>query len=359
MDQVGGVARIETDKVNWLVEHGYDVTLCDIEDWNVQPYYPLNPRVHFVVGHLPTTPGGLLTRLRNVWHSVQKIRAIIDDVKPDVIINAHCPVVTWILPFVFRGIPKITEMHQSYQGLEVFNSWAMSKWMAVLHLRLVRLVYGLYNRFVTLTNADRVCWHLPNSVCIPNFSNVPITQHVAVKHKRIVMLARLMPQKRIDLMIRVWALIAQRHPDWQVRVLGEGMERNSLQRQIDEAGLSNSFLLCGAVKNVSTELEQADILCLTSEYEGFGIVLIEAMRMGVPVLSMEYVGVHDIIEHNTDGVVVAFGNVEKYACELERLMLSEVERKRLAHNAYQSVRRFDKETVMQKWVELFQAVSNC
>jgi len=356
MDQVGGVARIETDKVNWLAKHGYDVTVCDIEDWSVQPYYPIDERVKFIVGHITTTPGGLWQRVKNVAHAVQKVRSIIEEEKPDVIINAHCPVVTWILPFVARHIPKIAEMHQSRQGLEVFNKWAMSKITSRLHLCLTRFIYGRYDKFVTLTTADERSWALKNSVSIPNFSSIKSTPRQPIEHKQIIMLARLMPQKRIDLMIRVWQMLAPQFADWKVRVFGEGQLRPELQKQIDEANLTESFLLMGATKNVQAEIQNSDILCLTSEYEGFGIVLIEAMNMGVSVVAMEYVGVHDIIENGVDGIVVPFGNVDEYAQKLSELMLSYQKRDLIATNAYRSVQKFDSEAVMQKWVRLFDEI---
>ena len=357
MDQLGGVARIESDKVNWLAQHGYDVVVCDIEDWPMTPYYPLDSRVSFIIGHLPTTPGGILTRAHNVWRSLRKVRRIIADVKPDVIINAHCPLVTWILPFAARSLPLVTEMHQSRQGLAVFNRWAMSRPTAWAHKHLIRWIYGRYDRFVTLTDADRQSWHLSNCICIPNFSSIDAVSHPDAEHRQIIMLARLMPQKRIDLMIRVWQKLAPRFPQWRVKVLGEGLERERLQTLIDSAGLSGSFLLAGAVKDVRDELSASDIMCLTSEYEGFGIVLIEAMNMGVPVMAMDYVGVSDIIHDGTDGYVVPFADVDAYADRLATLMSSVAERRRLASNAYQSVRRFDRDTVMQQWVSLFEELT--
>lgn len=94
MDQLGGVARIVTDKVNWLVQHGYDVTICGIENWKVKPYYELDPRVKFRIGYMQTTPGGIFRRLHGVWRAIGKVRQVIKEEQPDVIINAHCPLVT-------------------------------------------------------------------------------------------------------------------------------------------------------------------------------------------------------------------------------------------------------------------------
>lgn len=153
-------------------------------------------------------------------------------------------------------------------------------------------------------------------------------------------------------MIRIWALLAKDFPEWQVKVLGDGLERQALEHQICEASLQESFLLPGEVKDVRPELSHSDIFCLTSEYEGFGIVLIEAMLAGVPVMAFEYVGVHDIIQDGHDGIVVPFGDVESYATRLRQLMTSVEMRRQLVANARRSVQKFDKERVMQQWKEL-------
>lgn len=378
MDQLGGVAKIESEKINWLVGHGYEVTMCDIEDKEIKPAYPLDERVKIVQGNISTTPGGVFTRLKGVLNAVRRTREIIQEEKPDVIVNAHCPLVTWIIPWVkgerskVKGersmVMTIAEMHQSRQGLEVFNQKFMSHFGQWLHRWSIRWIYGRYDKFVCLTTEDAAAWQLKNAVTIPNFTSLSLSeadnkiQNTSIGSEQappqktshqIIMLARLMPQKRIDLMIQAWALLAKDFPEWHVKVLGEGMERASLEKQIEEAGLKDSFLLPGGVSDVREELSKSDILCLTSEYEGFGIVLIEAMTLGVPVVAMEYVGVHDIIENRKDGLIVPFGDVEGYASCLRALMTNPSRREELAKNALCSVRKFDKEQVMQKWVELF------
>lgn len=387
INMLGGLAKIVIEKINWLVAHGYDVTLCNIERLDVVPAYPIDPRVKLVRGDISTVPGGALTRLKGVLGAVKRTREIIEIESPDVIVNAHCPLVTWLLPWVSGKIPTIIEMHQSRQGLEVFNQQFMGAFSRWLHRWSIRWIYGKYDKFVVLTNGDREAWNLKNCVVIPNFSSIKeshtdlteltdiktinianydnCSNKISVKSvssvrelnerekKQIIVLARLMPQKRIDLMIEVWAKLAKKFPNWQVKVLGDGMLKEELEQKVERLGVKDSFFLPGGVKDVTSELENSDILCLTSEYEGFGIVLIEAMLKGIPVMAFEYVGVHDIIENGVDGYVVPFGNVDAYADRLRELMTSEVLREKLRTRALESVKKFDKERVMNMWVELF------
>ena len=381
INMVGGLARIVIDKINWLVDHGYEVTLCNIEAFDVKPAYPIDSRVKLIRGDIQTQPGGILTRAKGVMGAVNRTIEVIRQVKPDIIVNAHCPLVTWILPFVCRDIPKIVEIHQSRQGLEVFNRQFMSPLARLGHRHAIKWIYSRYDRFVVLTNGDKEAWGCKNCIVIPNFYNENETQtlrntllrnadatktidgngkvnenekvKVTVENHQILLLARLMPQKRIDLMIDVWARLAKDFPEWQVKVLGEGMLRPQLEEKIRTLGLQESFLLPGEVKDVTSELQASDILCLTSEYEGFGIVLIEAMAKGIPVIAFEYVGVHDIINDGVDGFIIPFGDVDGYAEKLKQLMTDKELYKRLATETLISVHKFDKEKVMKKWDMLF------
>ena len=364
MDQVGGVAKIESEKINWLVAHGYEVSVCDIESWEMHPYYPLDERVNFFIGNISTTPGNPFIRLKGVLNAFKRVRNIIRSERPDIIINAHCPLVTWIIPWVAGKIPVVAEMHQSRQGLKVFNQQFMGRFGRWLHRWSIRWIYGRYDRFVCLTNEDRNAWKLNNAVTIPNFSSLslhetnPKDRSIQRQDHQIIVIARLAPQKRLDLMMQVWQRLYKDFPSWHVKVLGDGFDADRLRIMCKNMGLEESFLMPGAVKDVREELIASDILCLTSEYEGFGIVLIEAMQLGIPVMAFEYLGVHDIIENGKDGYVVPFGDIDAYAEKLRYLMTNEKEQDRLAENAFVSVRRFEKEHVMEKWVSLFDELTD-
>lgn len=358
INDLGGLARIVIDKINRLVGMGYDVTLCNIESLEVRPYYPLDSRVKLVRGDMQTTPGGMLTRLKGTLATVKRLRQIIREENPDVIINAHTPLITWVLPFVCRDIPKIMEIHQSRQGLEVFNQKYLSPTAQWVHRHAIRWIYGKYRKLVVLTHGDQESWNLKNCIVIPNFSTYPVESENPnpLTSKNVICLARLMPQKRIDLLIEIWAKVAKDFPDWKCTVYGEGMYRLEYEAMAAKLGVGDSFRMPGAVPDVRKYIDDSSILCLTSEYEGFGIVLIEAQLKGVPVIAFEYVGVHDIIENGQDGWIVPFGDTDAYADKLREMMSSHEERLRLQQNAFRSVKKFDNKRVMKEWDSLFRSL---
>lgn len=367
---LGGLSKIVSEKINWLVGHGYEVSLCNIEKLDVITAYPIDPRVKLIRGDISTTPGNAFTRIKGVVGAVDRILDIIKEEHPDVIINAHCPLVTWILPFIsksgsislFRNdrIPTIMEFHQSRQGLEIFNKKFTDSFSGWLHQWSIRWIYGKYNKFVALTTEDKKAWNLNNCIVIPNFSSISPREYIEDapgNEHQIILLARLMPQKRIDLMIQVWNLLAKKYPNWHVKVLGEGDLRESLESMVIERGLQDSFLLTGSVKDVSEELEASDIICLTSEHEGLCLVFIEAMQKSVPMIAFEISGIHDVVEDGYNGFLVPFGDVYSYARRLSEMMDSKELRNRFRENGKEFVKRFDKEHVMGMWVNLFQSIN--
>lgn len=360
INMIGGLARIVIDKINWLADQGYDIALCNIEPCEINPAYPLDKRVERIRGNMQAPPGGMLTRGKGMLAAIRRTKEIIDHVQPDIIVNAHCPLVTWILPFMRKDIPKIMEMHQSRQGLEIFNRQYLSLPARCVHRYATKWIYGKYRHFVVLTNGDKEAWGCDNCMVIPNFHNFSPLQAIPDRAdcKQVLLLARLMPQKRIDLMIDIWSKLAGDFPDWRVKVLGEGALREELEARIHSLGLEDVFLMPGEVKDVEEELRHSDILCLTSEYEGFGIVLIEAMANGVPVIAFNYVGISDIVCDGENGTVVPFGDTDAFASRLRTLLRDRALRRQYASKALSSVHKFDKAAIMEQWTALFKDIAS-
>ena len=170
--------------------------------------------------------------------------------------------------------------------------------------------------------------------------------------RRIVTIARLTVEKRINLLIRAFALIAEKHPAWQLEIWGEGSLRPELEAIIASVGGTRVHLR-GHTDDVYSVLRTSQIFAMTSLTEGFPNALCEAMASGVPPVVIDCgSGVREIVRDGVDGVLVRGGTPESFAAALDRLISDDAERARLAERAPEVVERFGAERVMPMWEEL-------
>ena len=168
--------------------------------------------------------------------------------------------------------------------------------------------------------------------------------------KIVVAAGRLTAQKGFDLLIGAWAPIARRHPDWSLRIYGGGSDRDLLQRLILEHDLYNEIHLMGTTPRIGEELAKAAFFVLSSRYEGFGMVLIEAMSKGLPVVSFDCPrGPREIVSAGRDGILVADGDVEALSAGVLELIEDEDKRRRYGAAALEKARAYDIEGVGREW----------
>ena len=168
--------------------------------------------------------------------------------------------------------------------------------------------------------------------------------------RRIVAAGRLSPEKGFDLLIEAFAKVAGRHPDWSVRILGEGPGRTDLIEQIERHGLERRVDLPGWVEDPWAEMLAADLFVLPSRYEGFPNALLEAMACGLPAVSFRcQSGPAEIVRDGEDGLLVPAADVEALAAAMDSLMSDDGRRRRLAERAADVTRRFSKELFYERW----------
>ena len=170
----------------------------------------------------------------------------------------------------------------------------------------------------------------------------------------IVMAAgRFTHQKGFDLLIRAWALVVKERRDWQLRIYGSGKRYRTLRRVILENELYNDVFIMGRTQHFGEELGKASIFALSSRWEGFGMVLLEAMSKGVPVVSFDCPrGPSEIVESGRNGLLVPPEDVEAMARALLELMGDEDRRREMGEEAVRSVRRYEMAAIGARWSEL-------
>ena len=186
--------------------------------------------------------------------------------------------------------------------------------------------------------------HMPNAVPELDGGTSALDESV------IMAAGRLVKGKGFDLLIEAFALVADQHPEWQLRIWGAGSQYKHLQRLVLRLELYERVLLMGQPERVGEAMEKASIFASSSRAEGFGMSIVEAMSKGLPVVSFDCPhGPRDIITSEKDGLLVPAEDVQALAAALSRLMGDATLRRDLATEAMQSVQRYDQAIIGQRW----------
>lgn len=192
---------------------------------------------------------------------------------------------------------------------------------------------------------------------IPN-SEKPVLSVNSKKKKQILFVGRLTyVDKRVDRLIDIWEMIYKQVPDWELRIVGEGPEKEKLQKQAADKKLERVHFL-GYKEDVSKCYSEASVLCLTSTFEGWGLCLTEAQANGVVPIAYDCcAGVHDIISPSgVNGYLVPPFSKRKFAKVLLQLLKHPEELEQMQKNVVVKVRKFAPDNVGKKWKDLFESL---
>jgi GalNAc-alpha-(1->4)-GalNAc-alpha-(1->3)-diNAcBac-PP-undecaprenol alpha-1,4-N-acetyl-D-galactosaminyltransferase len=350
----GGAERVMSILANYWATHGWEVTLLTLVDRTNPPFYQLEPQIHLkqlgVVGKEPN----LLAAVQARWQRIAVLRAAIITSQPDVVISFMNTVNVLVLMASWNlNIPTIISEHiyPAFTDANKFGQLLM-KWTYRYADRVTLLTQNALP-FYPATQGYRSIV-MPNPVLTPA-PDVSTTQLLPTP--TLVAMGRLHPQKGFDLLLKAFAQIQPKYPDWHLTILGEGAMRQELENLRTQLGLIDRVHLPGSVQNVNAYLRQADLFVMPSRFEGFPMALCEAMACGLPVLATDCLsGPSEIVRNGIDGVLVAVADVDALARGLDALMSDPAQRQQLAQAAPQVLERFGLERVMGMWTDAVKQV---
>lgn len=363
----GGMERVLLNKVTYLSRlSGWEVAVVTTDQHQRPPFYPFPANVRMTdleINYSDDNEKGVWRKitgyLRKRKEHKKKLTALLQKEKADIVISLY-PSESSFIPAIKDGSKKVLELHYcKFFRLQYGRKGLLGlidKWRTCQDEQIVRR----FDKFVVLTHEDRGYWgSLSNIEVIPNAA-MNISGHYSdVTRKRLIAVGRLDYQKGFDRLIRAWGIVQQNvaFRDWQLDIFGQGEWQEMLQRMIDERNLQNTLRLNQPTNSIGDEYAKSSLIVMTSHYEGFGMVLVEAMACGVPAVAFDCkCGPKDIIRHGENGLLVHDGDIEGLAAAMMKLMDDEAYRKRLSDNAKKIISTYSEETVMNRWIALFNSL---
>jgi glycosyltransferase involved in cell wall biosynthesis len=205
-----------------------------------------------------------------------------------------------------------------------------------------------------LTEADRRAYEAftPRGliVAIPNGVPPPSGPPSELTSPVVIAAGRLTWQKGFDLLIRAFARVAEVEPDWMLKICGKGRLRDTLAGLVAECGVAEQVQLGRHVRDMESEMERASIFVLSSRFEGFPMVLVEAMSKGLPVVAFDcQTGPAELVDHGVNGFLVPFGDLDGLAASVLELIRDEGKRQRFGAAARERAREYTSDRVVESW----------
>ena len=360
----GGMERVLLNKVSYLLEHlHWDIIIVTTDQKGLPPFYPFPKEISMIdldINYADDNNKSVFQKitgyLRKKKLHKKRLAALLQREKADFVVSLY-PSESSFIPFIKDGSKKVLELHYNKFFRLQYNRNGLlgliDGWRTKQDERIVRK----FDQFVVLTHEDRSYWrNLPNIKVIPNAALFLGDTYSNVSNKRIIAVGRLDYQKGFDRLIRAWKLVQgnKAFKDWHLDIFGQGEWKEMLQQMINERGLQANTHIHPPTKNIGAEYVQSSLLVMSSNYEGFPMVMIEAMACGLPVVSFDYkCGPKDIIEDGENGLLVENGDIQGLADAMMNVMGDDEFRKMLSENARKVVSTYSEEVVMKKWIKLF------
>lgn len=364
-----GVERLMSDKMNYMAELGHEVMLLTYEQGAHPPVYPLHPGIVFKdldTRFFTLKKYGLARRLAEHFRLQrkfkQRLQQVVDEFQPDII---HATTYSLSLVKIILNLrtqaKKTMESQVSFESVMKATDLkgrgllekAAARWDAYILKYLRR-----FDAFFTLTKGDTEKWrpYYDHITVIPNpLTHYPdeVKDHSKTLY-RIICAGRLAPQKGFDLLIDAFATVADQCPDWHIDIFGSGDDHDKLQQQIADNHLQGRIIIHPATDRIYDEFQASDFFLFSSRFEGWGLVIVEAMSCGIPVVSFrcDY-GPEDIITDGKDGLLVTDGNIRELGEKTLWMINHPDERRKMGTEARLSAKKYRKEIISQQWIDVF------
>lgn len=356
----GGVEKVLSTKTNFLADQDHhQVTVVTTEQKGNKPCYSFSEKIELrdiAINYSRDKsyfhPLNLIKAIKHFF----KIKKLIKELQPDVIVVSNYSFDFYFLPYIMPKIPKIKEFHSSrYLGAKKEVSPNIKeKIMAFLS----RNAENKYHQLVVLNPAEKEFYNSEKIAVIPN--PVPMSDlKVNVQNKKIIAAGRISPVKNFGDLIDIFNDLKNDLKDWELHFYGEDYldTQKKLEQKIADYKLEQQVKFMGTTDNILKTMQEYSIYAMTSETECFPMVLLEALSVGLPIISYNCpTGPQYIVKNNEDGFLVQ--DKEEFKIDLKKLTENLELRDNFSKKGKENVKRFSETEVMKLWNNLFVDLQN-
>ena len=336
----GGSERVMSLLANTFAQKGYEVEIVCINKHLV--FYPIDEKVKVWFAADEVTSPSILQKV--FW-----LRNHIKNDRPDVVIafmlEVYC---VTLASLIGVSVPVISSERidpHFFGRAKGLLRWLLLRRTTHLVVQTVRIKDFYSAKLQSRTTI------IPNPVTDKVFSLTP-----TLKQKRIIAVGRLAYQKNYPMMFRAFAKVHHDFPDWQLVVYGNGPQKDEIRGVIERLGMEGHIILAGKSDHVVEEMNKSSLFVMSSDYEGMSNALLEAVCVGLPVISTDVSGARDLITEGVNGYIVPVGNERALTLALSSMLSSPEKMDEMGRQSKALAPRFREEQIVGQWEELIKKV---
>lgn len=363
----GGTERVLSMKSNYLVrEAGYEVVIVTTDQKKRTNHFLFDERIRHYdldINYENDLKSSLIIRVLQHYRKnklyKRRLRKIINIEKPDICISLFGKEIDFLAKMHLK-CKVVAELHFSMRFREYYLTSRSSNWLwkKIGELRTKQLIETIkdYDKLVVLTKEDKEEWGKYTSNVVQCYNPLPYLPDKisSLTYKDIITVGRLDFQKNYKSLIVAWEMVHQKHPDWTLNLWGDGELKNELILLVEKKGLSDSFKFRGLTHKIDDEYMRNSIYVMSSKYEGFPMVLLEASSFGLPLISYACkCGPKDIIENGINGYLIEQNDEKGLANAICKLIENDSLRQYMGKKSKEISMNFTQEAIFKFWPTFF------
>lgn len=360
----GGIERVTTTKLNgWVEKTNNSLHLVTTEQKGNPFCYELDNRVNIYdlqVNYNREISYFKISNLKKTLIYIDRLRKLIQSLKPDVVVCVNSGPINLFLPYVAKNSVTINEFHSSRMNRYNFKKTKKALNYKRLTNYFASLAEKNFTRCIVLNKTEINYFLSKNVSVIPNPIN--ISKYKENNREKIVVAAgRIAQVKGYDLLIKAWQKVNKIHPDWKLKIYGDGDDnlKKDLNKIINNLELQNSISLCGSTSRLHKIFLKSSIHALSSHEESFGMVILEAQAYNLPTVAFNCpTGPKELILNNESGFLIKPNDINGFASKINYLIENPEIRKKMGKNAILNARMYDISIIIEKWNTLFNDLVN-